>query len=86
MQNLIYNMLFIEQVNSDESEINQREDHVKAQVWKLQDVPFDNTDSPDVPQSHSVINAFTLQETLFVEQLTSIDERVRFQVWTGLRF
>ena len=28
----------------------------------------------------SVINTFTLQETLFIEQLTAIDERVRFQV------
>ena len=51
---------------------------MRAQVWKL---PFDNTDSSDILQSNSVLNAFTLQETLFVEQLTSIDERVRFQVF-----
>ena len=59
-------------------------DHLKAQVWKLQDVSVDNEDgesqegygSPGL----SPVNTFTLQETLFVEQLTSIDERVRLQV------
>ena len=59
-------------------------DHLKAHVWKLQDVSVDNEDgesqegygSPGL----SPINTFTLQETLFVEQLTSIDERVRLQV------
>ena len=59
-------------------------DHLKAHVWKLQDVSVDNEDgesqegygSPGL----SPVNTFTLQETLFVEQLTSIDERVRLQV------
>lgn len=59
-------------------------DHLKAHVWSLQDVNMDNEDgesregygSPGL----SPINTFTLQETLFVEQLTSIDERVRLQV------
>lgn len=49
-------------------------DKVKPQVWKLTDQPFMNP-SP-LPQ----LNTFTLQETLFVEQLTAIDERVRYQV------
>jgi len=68
--------------NNDETGVTSNE-HLKAQVWKLQDITFDNS----LPSSGSgggpplsIINTFTLQETLFVEQLTSIDERVRFQV------
>ena len=49
-------------------------DKVKPQVWKLTEQSFMNP-SP-LPQ----LNTFTLQETLFVEQLTAIDERVRYQV------
>jgi len=63
-------------------------DHLKAHVWKLQDVSVDNEDgesqegygSPGL----SPVNTFTLQETLFVEQLSSIDERVRLQVPMGV--
>ena len=59
-------------------------DHLKAHVWKLQDVSVDNEDGESQEgygsPSLSPINTFTLQETLFVEQLTSIDERVRLQV------
>jgi len=49
-------------------------DKVKAQVWKLSESPL--MDPSPLPQ----LNTFTLQETLFVEQLTAIDERVRYQV------
>ena len=48
-------------------------------VWKLRGGCFEGRVSP-VATPHSVINTFTLQETLFIEQLTAIDERVRFQV------
>ena len=62
-------------------------DHLKAHVWKLHDVCVDNEDgeSPEMFGSPglSPVNAFTLQETLFVEQLTSIDERVRLQVFNS---
>ena len=50
-------------------------DKVKAQVWKLSESPL--MDPSPLPQ----LNTFTLQETLFVEQLTAIDERVRYQVY-----
>lgn len=63
-------------------------DHLKAHVWKLQDVSVDNEDGESQEgygsPSLSPINTFTLQETLFVEQLTSIDERVRLQVPMGV--
>jgi len=49
-------------------------DQMKPQVWKLTEQSLMNL-SP-LPQ----LNRFTLQETLFVEQLTAIDERVRYQV------
>ena len=48
-------------------------------VWKLRGGCFDGRVSP-VAAPLSVINTFTLQEALFIEQLTAIDERVRFQV------
>ena len=73
------------QSNSNDTLSHAVGDHLKAHVWKLQDVvSVDNEDggsqegygSPGL----SPINTFTLQETLFVEQLTSIDERVRLQV------
>ena len=51
----------------------------RLKVWKLQDIPFDNT-TGSLGSPLSAINTFTLQETLFIEQLTSIDERVRVQV------
>merc|ERR1719312_1906737 len=49
-------------------------DKLKPQVWKLSE------NSPLDPSPLPQLNTFTLQETLFVEQLTAIDERVRFQV------
>jgi len=49
-------------------------DKLKPQVWKLSE------NSPLEPSPLPQLNTFTLQETLFVEQLTAIDERVRFQV------
>ena len=53
----------------------------RLKVWKLQDIPFDDTNRSTLsPSPFSVVNTFTLQETLFIEQLTSIDERVRVQV------
>ena len=65
-------------------------EQLKAQVWKLQDVCADNGEAGGGPGTEAEagaggsplagLNCFTLQETLFVEQLTSIDERVRFQV------
>ena len=55
-------------------------EHLKAQVWKLRDGSFEERESPLLSP---VINSFTLQETLFIEQLTAIDERVRFQVRDG---
>ena len=65
-------------------------EQLKAQVWKLQDVCADNGEAGGGPGAEAEpgaggsplagLNCFTLQETLFVEQLTSIDERVRFQV------
>jgi len=67
--------------NSNEDQSQPQEafnDQFKAQVWKLRGGCFDDRESPLAPLS--VINTFTLQETLFIEQLTAIDERVRFQV------
>ena len=60
-------------------------DHLKAHVWKLQDVVSVDNEDGESQEGYgspglSPINTFTLQETLFVEQLTSIDERVRLQV------
>jgi len=49
-------------------------DKLKPQVWKLSE--NSSLDPSPLPQ----LSTFTLQETLFVEQLTAIDERVRFQV------
>jgi len=49
-------------------------DQFKPQVWKLTE------QSPMNPSPLPQLNRFTLQETLFVEQLTAIDERVRCQV------
>merc|ERR1719225_1621852 len=76
------------QSNSNETLSHSVGDHLKAHVWKLQDVCVDNEDgeSPEMFGSPglSPVNTFTLQETLFVEQLTSIDERVRLQVPMGV--
>ena len=75
------------QSNSNETLSHSVGDHLKAHVWKLHDVCVDNEDgeSPEMFGSPglSPVNAFTLQETLFVEQLTSIDERVRLQVFNS---
>ena len=49
-------------------------------VWKLEE------QLPAAGGGRSVLKSFTLQETLFVEQLAAIDERVRFQVRPGLLF
>jgi len=49
-------------------------DKIKPQVWKLNESSL--MDPSPLPQ----LSTFTLQETLFVEQLTAIDERVRYQV------
>merc|ERR1719244_1898215 len=48
----------------------------RPQVWKLGEVSSSLPPSP-MPQQ---LNTFTLQETIFVQQLIAIDERVRFQV------
>ena len=47
-------------------------------VWKLEEqLPASGGGRP-------ALKSFTLQETLFVEQLAAIDERVRFQVRQGM--
>jgi len=61
-------------INEDQSQPQET-----FKVWKLRGGCFDGRVSPVAPNL-SVINTFTLQETLFIEQLTAIDERVRFQV------
>ena len=48
-----------------------------VQVWKV-DMAHEQEDSSTSPSTE--LKSFTLQETLFVEQLTAIDERVRAQV------
>ena len=48
-----------------------------VQVWKV-DMTHEQQDSSTSPSTE--LTSFTLQETLFVEQLTAIDERVRAQV------
>merc|ERR1719347_1939138 len=53
----------------------QEEGIQRAKVWKLSETP---ATSPLALCTQS--NGFTLQETLFVEQLTAIEERVRCQV------
>ena len=55
-------------------------EHLKAQVWKLRDGSLEERESSLLSP---VSNSFTLQETLFIEQLSAIDERVRFQVRAG---
>ena len=53
----------------------QEESIQRAKVWKLSESPTNSSLSLT-----SQPNGFTLQETLFVEQLTAIEERVRCQV------
>jgi len=49
-----------------------------VQVWKLDAAPAENSETSNEPRQP--LQSFTLQETLFVEQLAAIDERVRSQV------
>lgn len=49
-------------------------DHANVNVWKLEE------QLPAAEDGRPALKSFTLQETLFVEQLAAIDERVRFQV------
>ena len=68
-----------DQMRSDQEQTDGHQggphDKVKPQVWKLTENSL--MDPSPLPQ----LNTFTLQETLFVEQLTAIDERVRYQVF-----
>eukprot|EP00092_Neocalanus_flemingeri_P000134 GFUD01000140.1.p1 GENE.GFUD01000140.1~~GFUD01000140.1.p1 ORF type:complete len:729 (-),score=108.39 GFUD01000140.1:177-2363(-) len=77
-QQMLDDAFALDQMRSDQEGSQAQQgvppDKVKPQVWKLTEQPFMNT-SP-LP----LLNTFTLQETLFVEQLTAIDERVRYQV------
>merc|ERR1719158_1079489 len=57
---------------TDKQEQAQSRERVKPQVWKL------GESAEEDPASRA--GEFTLQETLFVEQLAAIDERVRYQV------
>ena len=56
-----------------------------VQVWKLDNTASAAANSSETSneQQHQQqpLQSFTLQETLFVEQLAAIDERVRNQVW-----
>ena len=69
----------LDQMRSDQEQTDGHQggphDKVKPQVWKLTENSL--MDPSPLPQ----LNTFTLQETLFVEQLTAIDERVRYQVF-----
>ena len=49
-----------------------------VQVWKLNANTEQDSNDPGCQQQ--ALQNFTLQETLFVEQLAAIDERVRNQV------
>ena len=49
-----------------------------VQVWKLDANSEQDSNDPGCQQQ--ALQSFTLQETLFVEQLAAIDERVRNQV------
>ena len=49
-----------------------------VQVWKLDANTEQDSNDPGCQQQ--ALQSFTLQETLFVEQLAAIDERVRNQV------
>lgn len=49
-----------------------------VQVWKLNANTEQDSNDPGCQQQ--ALQSFTLQETLFVEQLAAIDERVRNQV------
>ena len=51
-----------------------------VQVWKL-DAAAAAENSESSNETQQPLQSFTLQETLFVEQLAAIDERVRSQVW-----
>ena len=50
-----------------------------VQVWKLDANTEQDSNDPGCHQQQA-LQSFTLQETLFVEQLAAIDERVRNQV------
>ena len=55
-----------------------------VQVWKLDNTASaaaNSETSNEQQQQQQPLQSFTLQETLFVEQLAAIDERVRNQVW-----
>jgi len=56
--------------------INLPTEQIKPQVWRLDLEAGGLNAQPNQPRT----NSFTLQETLFVEQLAAIDERVRYQV------
>ena len=52
-----------------------------VQVWKLDPAAVENSNETQEPSDRQQpLQSFTLQETLFVEQLAAIDERVRNQV------
>jgi len=52
-----------------------------VQVWKLDPAAVENSNETQEPSDQrQPLQSFTLQETLFVEQLAAIDERVRNQV------
>ena len=74
----------LDQMRSDQEQPDGQQgaphDKVKPQVWKLTEHSL--MDPSPLPQ----LNTFTLQETLFVEQLTAIDERVRYQVFFFILF
>ena len=55
-----------------------------VQVWKLDNTASaaaNSETSNEQQHQQQPLQSFTLQETLFVEQLAAIDERVRNQVW-----
>ena len=52
------------------------------QVWKLDPAAVENSnETQEQSDQRQPLQSFTLQETLFVEQLAAIDERVRNQVF-----
>ena len=56
-----------------------------VQVWKL-DAAENSETSNETAHHQQPLQSFTLQETLFVEQLAAIDERVRNQVCPRFEF
>jgi hypothetical protein len=77
-QQMLEDAYAMNQMRTDHAHAENRQDvppdKLRPQVWKLSENP--PLDPSPLPQ----LSTFTLQETLFVEQLTAIDERVRFQV------